>query len=799
MNNKDSDKDKKDFLENYKSVLSHQLKSPINSIQSMLNTIYQGYTGELSPKTKYFIEKSINKADEAKNLIIDILDYEYYSQGEKGNKNEIDILKFLKTLIDKYIPVVSEKNISLNTDLPDDIQLIIMGNRKALDLTFRNLIENAIKYTPEQGYISAILKYDENKKECSITISDTGYGIAEDELENIFTPFYRSITHKANTPGTGLGLAIVKSIVNAHDGTISVNSVLKEGTVFNIVLPLLRKDKSEKNDKIKKRVIIIGGVTAGPKVGARLRRLDEDIDIIIIEKGEYLSYSGCGLPSYISNKVRSPRALMSTSDNTLRDIEFFKVIKNIRILNKTEVTEIDRKNKKVKIKDLITNNISDLDYDKLVIGTGANSFIPDIPGIDNEGIYSLYNITDAENIRRKLSSKKARDVFIIGGGLVGIETAEALIYTGARVTILEKLPRALGSFLDKCFAEKIQNELSKKGIKIITSINIEKIEKMENSLFLKTNKGEFTADLIIISAGEIPNSDLAKKAGLKIGNHGGIIVDKYLRTSDENIYAVGDCTENLNLITRKYEYWPLGSIATKMGRICADNIYGFNTEINGYIGTAMFTVFETNIARTGLTSDNAEKRGFEIESVVISGLDKSHYTDHAKYIFLKLITDKKTRIIIGAQGFGSGDVISRISIIASAISNNMTLEDIFKLDLGYHPAYNNPIDILQTACLVLINKLNGHLKTVTLMDLNNNDYKIMDVSPLTEHTFKSIPESINIPLENIRAGDIPFDKNAKIFLYSKTSAGAYEAYRNLISKGYENIYVLEGGLLFWEK
>ena len=293
-------------------------------------------------------------------------------------------------------------------------------------------------------------------------------------------------------------------------------------------------------------------------------------------------------------------------------------------------------------------NISYLNYDKLVIGTGANSFVPNIPGIESEGIFSLYNIIDAETIRKKLSSKKARDVYIIGGGLVGIETAEALIYSGARVTILEKLPLVLNNFLDGCFAKKIQNELSKKGIKIITDVNIEKIVKIDKSLSLFTNKGEYAADLIIIYAGERPNSELAKKAGLKTGDYGGIIVDKYLKTSDEDIYAIGDCTENLNLIT---------------------------------------------------------------------------------------------------------------------------------------------------------NKLNGLLKTVTpdRIKNNNSEYKIIDVSPLTDHAFNSIPDSINIPLENIRTGEIPFDKDTKIVLYSKTSAGAYEAYRTLNFMGYTNLYVLEGGFVYWEK
>ena len=799
MNENKEQNKREDFNNNYKRILSHQLKSPIDSILSMLKTVYQGFTGELNPKTRFFIEKSINRINETKSLISDLIDYEFYSKKNIDNKYELDIIYLLNTLINKYISISSEKNISINCDLPLNTKLIILGNTKALDLAIRNLIENAIKYTPVHGYISITLKYS-NKKKCYIDFIDTGYGIPEEDLDNIFVPFYRSFKHKSNTPGTGLGLTIAKRIITTYGGSISVSSKENKGTTFTITLPYKRVEKSDVKEKVKKRVIIIGGVTAGPKAGARLRRLDEDIDITIIEKGEYLSYSGCGIPSYISDKVHSPRALMSTSDNTIRDIEFFKIIKKIRVLNKTEAISIDRENKTVKIKDLITNEISNLPYDYLIIGTGSIPYIPKIPGIKNKGIYSLYNVEDAESIKRMLSSKKARDVFIIGCGLVGIETAESLIESGARVTIMEKLPDILLNHLDKDFSRKIQNVLSRKGIKIITDIRIEKIVNDNNQIILITDRGEYYADLLIISAGVKPNSNLAKKAGIKTGNFGGIIVNKYLQTSDKYIYGIGDCTENTNLITKKYEYWPLGSIATKTGRICADNISGLETEINGFLCTVMFKVFDINIGRTGLTSENAKKNGFNIESIVISGLDRSHYSKEAHNIFLKIISNKETGVILGAQGFGIGDVISRIEILASTITNSMKLYDIFKMDLGYYPSYNNPIDILQTACLVLKNKISGLVKTKTIKEFNNekDKFNIIDVSPLSDHAFHSIPNSINIPLENIRSGEIPFDKKSKIILYSKTSSGAYEAYRILLYNGYNNSYVLEGGLKFWE-
>jgi rhodanese-related sulfurtransferase len=255
----------------------------------------------------------------------------------------------------------------------------------------------------------------------------------------------------------------------------------------------------------------------------------------------------------------------------------------------------------------------------------------------------------------------------------------------------------------------------------------------------------------------------------------------------------------VNLITEKHEYWPLGSISTKMGRIVADNIAGRKSEFSGFIGTAMLRAFDINIARTGLTTKRAQESGFDVASCLIVGLDKTHYCEHAENVTLKVIADRKTGTIIGAQGFGRGEVVQKMAIFACAATHRITLDSLFKLDLGYSPPFNNPIDIAQTACLVLQNKIEGLFQTISAEDYKREaeSLKTVDVSPLAEHSVASIPGSINVPLENIRREGIPFGRTERIVLYSKTSSGAYEACMYLKSRGYENLYVLEGGYLNW--
>jgi NADPH-dependent 2,4-dienoyl-CoA reductase/sulfur reductase-like enzyme/rhodanese-related sulfurtransferase/two-component sensor histidine kinase len=778
-------------------TLSHQLKAPVTTIQSLLKTIADGFTGETNPQTLQFIEKALKKAAEANTLIADLL--RFNAAGSPIAAADVDVVALAESVASSFLAQATEKNISLRVRLPSSSEIIVRGDGRGLEIVMRNLVENAIKYTPENGYVLVKLTAIAAQKRCFFLVTDSGSGIAESERSSLFTPFFRSVKHRASVGGTGLGLAITKNIVESHGGTISVTSREGRGSTFKVMLPFRFFAARKAALTGRKKILIIGGVTAGPKAAARLRRLDERLDITIIERSEFLSYSGCGLPSYISGRVVSPKALMSTADNTIRDINFFESIRNIKILNRSEAINIDRKRKYVRVRDLATRELRDHSYDVLVLATGADSVKPPIPGINLPGIFSLHRMEDAEAIKGECRVHSARDVIIIGGGLIGIETAESLIAAGARVTVLEKKGHVLSNLFDDDFSEKIENALNRKGIKVMTGVGIRRIGRKDGRLVFSTDKGTFQADIVILSTGVTPNSFLAKQAGLALSKSGAIRVNRHLQTSDKHIYAIGDCAESVNFLTKKHEYWPLGSISTKMGRIAADHICGRDSEFKGFIGTTMFQNFDLAIARTGLTVASAKANGFKPVSVVITGLDRAHYSRNAEYITMKVIADVTTGRLIGGQAYGKGDVVRAIQVVASAIAQSLSPVGVFDLDLGYAPVFNNPIDLVQTACCVLASVKEGFVKTIAPDRLHAEAHavKVIDVAPLVDHEMHAIPGSINVPLENLRQEGIPFGKDTRCVLYSRTSSRAYEAYRYLAAQGYTDLAILEGGYLFW--
>jgi nitrogen-specific signal transduction histidine kinase len=368
-------------------LMSHQIKSPINSITTLLRTVADGFAGDIAPQAHQFIERAILRVDDARQIINDIFTYEFFSESSAALTESVDVIGILLSMIDSLQIAVSEKKISFNHTIDHTHAVILKGNKAGLENALRNIVENAIKYSPENKEIAIVVSCNAPKKLVTIKISDQGYGIALDELETIFQPFYRSSQHKSSISGTGLGLPIAKRIVEAHGGTISVSSVVDEGSTFNIVLPYEHSRKSHQTRVRRKKIVIVGGVTGGPKAAARLRRLDEYCDISIIEMSEFLSYPGCGLPSFISGKVRSPKALMSTADNTIRDVNFFKTIKNITIHNKTEAIEIDREKKCVIARSADTKKTLVFPYDKLILATGSISYMPEIEGINHPRLY----------------------------------------------------------------------------------------------------------------------------------------------------------------------------------------------------------------------------------------------------------------------------------------------------------------------------------------------------------------------------------------------------------------------------
>lgn len=551
------------------------------------------------------------------------------------------------------------------------------------------------------------------------------------------------------------------------------------------------------------RIVVVGGVAAGPKAAARARRLAPDADVTIVEKDKLLSYAGCGLPYYISGMVKERKDLMATPIGVLRDPEFFANVKDITVLNETEATEIDRSVRELVVRHLPTGATKRLPYDRLIIATGAEPVDPPIPGNDLENVLRLKRVEDADRFRELMTSRTCPMVTIIGGGLIGMEMTEAVTECGSAVTVVEMLPHIL-TMLDADMAALVEQHMRQVGVKVLSSTRVERIEGDEQGKVksVVTSAGEFPAQLVLISVGIRPNVELARNAGLIIGPSGGINVDEYMQTSDPAIYAAGDCAEKQCFVRGTACFLPLGSVANKEGRIAGSNAVGHLERFHGVAGATALKVFDWNVGRAGLTARQALETGIPVLSATVSAPDRAHYYPGAEPIILKLVAERSTRRLIGIQGVGTGDVIKRIDVAVTAMTADMTVDQIANLDLAYAPPYSEAMDVLIHGANILRNKLDGLLEGFTALELRAKldaaeDLMILDVRSPAEQEAGSIPGSTPIPLGVLRerASEVPKDK--LVVIYCKTSLRAWEAVRILAGLGYERLAILDGGILAW--
>jgi NADPH-dependent 2,4-dienoyl-CoA reductase/sulfur reductase-like enzyme/rhodanese-related sulfurtransferase len=548
------------------------------------------------------------------------------------------------------------------------------------------------------------------------------------------------------------------------------------------------------------KVIVIGGVAAGPKAASRINRLCADADVTIIEKGELLSYAGCGLPYYISGVVEDSKELMTTPVGTVRDTAFFKKVKNTTVLNHTEATSIDRDNKTVTIK---TRDGEEqvLPYDKLVLATGAQSAVPPIPGIELNNIFNLKDIHDADAIKATLGEHKALNAVIVGGGLIGVEVAEAFHQMGCRITIVEFLPQILG-MMDPEMAALVEKHFEAKGVKIQTSTKVTEFKGDGKVETVVTDQGELPADIVIMAVGVRPATQLAAAAGLDIGPTRAIAVNEQMQTSDPDIYAAGDCAEKKNLITGKAAYVPLGSTANKEGRVAANAICGISDAFPGILGSAICQVFDFTVSRTGLGEKEARDAGFDVVTCLAPAPDKPHFMPQAKPLFLKLIADKKTRKLLGAQATGPGQADRRIDIAAMALTAGMTVDQLAQADLVYAPPYSPAVDNIITAANILRNKLDGLSEGITPAEVlakveAGDEFTLLDVRSPAEVEMMRIEGSVHIPLGAVRGRTDELDRNKPIVAFCKISLRGYEAALILKHAGFKDVKVMDGGILMW--
>ncbi|HEY4711925.1 MAG TPA: FAD-dependent oxidoreductase [Dehalococcoidia bacterium] len=549
-----------------------------------------------------------------------------------------------------------------------------------------------------------------------------------------------------------------------------------------------------------KNIVIIGGTACGPKAGARARRCDPQARITIVEQEGNLSVATCGLPYYVSGTIASQGKLVT------RTPEFFRDVMNIKALIKTKALAIDRKAHKVKILELETNRVATLDYDKLVLATGSIPIVPDVAGRHLKGILTLTKIKDANAFRELLSPRQIKKAIIVGAGLIGLEMAEALVAQGLEVTVIEAMNRVLPTLLDFEIATCVERHLQAQGIKLELGQRVIGFEGDENGWVRKviTENTEIETSLVLLALGIKPNVVLAEEAGLAIGPTGGIAVDQYLRTSDIDVYAGGDCVENVHRITQQKILAPAGSTANKHGRVIGTNVTGGAETFPGVLGTAIAKVFACNVARVGLSESQAREYGYDVSTCLVPGLEYASYYPNGKEILVKLVVESSSGRLLGGQVVGLGETAKRIDILATALTFGATVDELANLDLAYAPPYNSAMDPLHDAANVIRNKHAGYAKTLTPMEINNklkqgDDFVFLDVRSSDEWESHRIetPQVRLIPLNELRKSLDMLPKEMEIVTFCQTSRRAYQAQRILDGAGFKNVKFMDGSIDAW--
>ncbi|MCX7951930.1 MAG: FAD-dependent oxidoreductase [Clostridiales bacterium] len=535
-----------------------------------------------------------------------------------------------------------------------------------------------------------------------------------------------------------------------------------------------------------KRVLIVGGVAGGASAAARLRRLDENIEIIMFERGGYISFANCGLPYYIGETIKERQNLLVQTEEGMEQ-RF-----NIDVRTHSEVTKIFRDTKEVEV---VSNGKTYREkYDYLILSPGAAPFVPPIEGVNREGIYTLRNMEDVDRIKEHVTKNKPNKAVVIGGGYVGIEMAENLKEIGVDVTLVEAADQVMGP-LDFEMAKMIEKHIIDNGVNLIVSDAVEKFEGDKTiELTLKSGK-KLTADMVIMAIGVRPETKLAKEAGLEIGERGGIKVDAHMRTSDPSIYAVGDAIEVEDFINGANTLIPLAGPANKQGRIAADNICGRESVFKGTQGTSIIKVFDLTAASTGNNEKILKRQGIPyVKSYTHSGSHAGYYPG-AFVMSIKILFSPEDGKILGAQIVGRDGVDKRIDVIATAIRAGMTVYDLEELELAYAPPYSSAKDPVNMAGFTAANILKGDMKIIhadELKNINKDEYFIVDVRTDVEFEGGHLDGAVNIPVDELRKriNEVPKDK--KIIVYCKIGLRGYVAYRILAQKGYD-VYNLSGG------
>jgi len=545
-----------------------------------------------------------------------------------------------------------------------------------------------------------------------------------------------------------------------------------------------------------KKVVIIGGVAGGASAAARLRRVKEDFDIIILERGPYVSFANCGLPYYVGNVIKTRNALKLVSPT--RFLKWFNI--DVKINN--EVISIDRDNKRVQVRDLINHIEYFLDYDYIVLSPGSIPIKPQFPGINDVPVFTLSTIPDAVSIREYVEKNKVNHATIVGGGFIGLEMAENLIENGVKVKIVEMLDQVMPP-LDKEMAQFINQELILNGVCLVLDDPVDSFGRnLENKPYVKTKSGRtIETDLIILSIGIRPVNQLAKDANLNLSSKGYIIVNKYMQSSDPSIYTVGDAVQVQHFQTKKPTAIALAGPANKQGRIAADNIAGRDVEYDGILGASVVKVFYITVAYVGLTEKMLKNSEILYDKIYIHPNNHAGYYPEAIPMAFKLIFEKPTGKILGVQIVGGSGSEKRVDVISTLIKMGGTVFDLERLELTYAPPFSSAKDPVNMAGFVAANYLRGDMPIWHWHDIDEfkeNGGFLLDVRTPEEFKARTIERSVNIPLYELRERMNEIPKGKPIVTFCEVGYRSYLATRILLQHGFNEVYELTGGYKLYE-
>ncbi|MBS5886325.1 MAG: FAD-dependent oxidoreductase [Clostridium sp.] len=547
---------------------------------------------------------------------------------------------------------------------------------------------------------------------------------------------------------------------------------------------------------MKKKILIVGGVAGGASAAARLRRLSEEDEIIMFEKGPHVSFSNCALPYHLSGIIDEADKLVLMSS------EKFKAQYNIEARVNSEVISIDRKNKELEIKNTQTGEVYRENYDKLIVSPGAKPIVPNIPGIEKINMFTIRNVVDIDKLNKFIKELNIKEVAVIGGGYVGVEVAENLKEAGYEVSLIEAMDQILKPF-DYDMVQILHKEIYDKGVNLIVGDKVSSFEK--DKVVLSSGK-KVNAKAVVMAIGVSPEVSLAKDAGIELGETGAIKVDKNYKTNDDDIYAVGDAIEVYNSLTHSMTKLSLAGPALKEARSVADHINGRRGINNGYIGSSAIKVFDYNAAATGLNESLIKALNMNINYDIVRLItnDKVGIMPDASPVHFKLIYEVPTGKVLGAQAIGKGDVSKRVDIVATMIKLGGTIEDLKDLELCYAPPYSTAKDVVNYAGYIASNLLNGDFRQVNVdkvRELVESGTYIIDVREIREYENGHIKGAKNIPLSQLRERINEVPKDIPVYLHCRTGQRSYNAALALQNLGYRNVYNVTGsflGLSFYE-